>query len=433
MNKKGTFGIAFFCLAANARANESPPSGGLSLPEPFDREGFVRAVLERNPGVEAARYAHQRQKQRRDQVSALESPTLYYSMAPLSVGSDSTRLGHSIELRQRVPWPGTRGLFGAQADASARVSAEELRQVRHGLASEASSQFDAYYAAVRGLETNRAHKALMEEMKAAVAAQYETGRVPQQDLLQAEVELSHVLHRRVMLEARRDRTVAIMNGLLGRAPHLSLPPPPATLSMKMVPPMSSEVLQAQALEWRPEIRASRALLRRESAQVSLEEKKWMPDFGVSGRYSSMWAQVEHQWMAGVSLSLPFLQWKARQAAVAEAEAGLAWQKAKLNQLEDAVRVEVDRMRSRLLEAQHVVHLFHERLIPAARAHVDAARIGYETGLHGFSSLVQAVRGLRELEIRREESVGARPSFSRRVDPRESGACRSGQTRGQNHE
>jgi outer membrane protein TolC len=71
---------------------------------------------------------------------------------------------------------------------------------------------------------------------------------------------------------------------------------------------------------------------------------------------------------------------------------------------DGIRAEVEQSRQHVLAAQHVVRLYQERRLPAARAQIDAARIGYETGRDSFQALVAAERSLRTLELQYEGSL-----------------------------
>ena len=71
---------------------------------------------------------------------------------------------------------------------------------------------------------------------------------------------------------------------------------------------------------------------------------------------------------------------------------------------DQVRVEVEHARQGLMEAQHVVRLYRTRLLPAARAQIEAAQIAYATGRTSFQALVDAERSLRTLEIKNEGSL-----------------------------
>lgn len=370
----------------------------------LDREVLIRAIIAHNPSIESAKAALRAALAEYPQVTALPDPMLEYELAPLSIGSSDVRFGQVAQLGQRFPWPGKLSLAGEVALAEAEGAKEALSRTRLELAVLGSSLYDAYYAVARSLELNEEHRGLVEEIKAAAAAQYAAARAPQQDVLQAEVELAHVLHRDVVLGARRAVIVARLNGLLHRRPDAPLPPPPALLSPALEPPPPSGALQAEAMERRPELRAIRARIGGRRSAVALAKRRYFPDFGVMASYNSMWGQEAHRWMTGVSFDLPFVQIGARSAGVEQAEARLSESEAALVRMEDDVRVEVESARERLVEAQHVVHLYRTRLLPAVGAQIEAARVGYETGQNSFQALIDAERSLRTLELEYQDAL-----------------------------
>ncbi len=178
----------------------------------------------------------------------------------------------------------------------------------------------------------------------------------------------------------------------------------------MIAPASVEIadtsaLQDEALDNRPELHAARSQLHAADSSVGLAKRNYSPEIGVIGEYNSMWAEKDHRWMAGVALNLP-LQIRSRKGAVEQAEARAQEALAALASQHDEVRVEVDQARHRVLEAHHVVQLYRERLIPAAKAQIDAAEFAYETGRSNFQALIDAERSVRSLEIEYEQALAS---------------------------
>lgn len=370
----------------------------------LDREALVRAVLARNPNLEAARQAWRATLAEHPQARSLEDTMASYSLAPLSIRSDAVRFGQVVRLEQRFPTPGELRFAGEVALAEAEAMRGGYEAVRLTLALMASSLFDEYQRVTRVLTLNDEHRELIEDIKASAMVQYESGRASQQDVLQAEVELAHIIHQRVMLESERRVIMAQINGLLHQRPELELPAPGRTTRPSIEVPQTEE-LQRDALEHRPELHAARSQLRAADSAVGLAKRNYSPAIGLMGEYNSMWAETDHRWMTGVSLNLP-LQIRSRKGAVDEAQARAEQASAELSVKRDDVRVEVDQARQRVLEAEHVVQLYETRLIPAARAQIDAAGFGYDTGRNSFQALIDAERSLRTLEIEYEEVLAS---------------------------
>lgn len=406
----GQQGERYDRMAAALRKTPATPRSGAERDGPpferaaaLERRAFVREVLRRNPSIEAARQAWRAALAEYPQRTALDDPMLEYSFAPLSIGSNDVRFGQVIAVSQRFPWPGKLELQGEVALAEAEAARENFEAARRGLAAVAASLFDEYYASERALEINRAHRALVAEIKSAAEAQYAAGRASQQEPLQAEIELAHVEHDRVVLESRRSVIAARMNGLLRRRPDLPLPPPPRRAEPSLSTVGESGPLRAEALSNRPELRAAKQRIRGRQSAVELADRRYYPDFGVSASYNSMWDMPEHQWMVGLSVNIP-IQTGTRGGAVEQAEAARAQTEALLLSESDDVGVEVERARHGVIQAQHVVRVYRERLLPAARAQIEVARIGYSTGRNSFQALIDAERSVRNLELSYEEAL-----------------------------
>lgn len=377
--------------------------------EELERGALIQAVLARNPDVAAAREAFRAALGELEQATALEDPMLTYEIAPLSVASSDAAFGQRIQLSQQLPFPGKRRLKGEVALAEAEAMRGDVEAIRLELAQMASGMFDDYYLVTRSLVINAQHQELVARVKKAAEAQYVAGHAAQQDPLQAEVELAQLESDRVSLEAELDLVVAQLNRLLHRAPHLKLPPPPATLPSHKASTETVAQLQELAISKLPQRASSSARIRGGQAAISLAEKQFYPDFEVMASYDSMWDMREHQWMVGIGINLP-IQRASRRAAVDQAEARVARARFEDERLVDTIRAEVHRAHRRVLEGARIVTIFEQRLVPASRDQVNAALAGFPSGQTGFLAVIGAERTQREVELKLET---ARAELSRR--------------------
>lgn len=420
-----TASLAVACLLAAVTASAGPnaPAPGATQTETpplgtrLDRDVLVREVLARNPTLEAARQGWQAAIQRVPQATSLDDPMLSYSLAPTSIGSAEARYGQVGRISQRFPYPGTLRLRGEVARAEAEAARHGYEAARLSLAYMAALLFDDDYFLHRSIEINEEHIALLEDFKRIATAQYAAGAAAQQDPLQAEVELAHLLHRRVVLTSARDVLAAQINALLHRRPDAPLPPPPVALPRPApgaAPPADSAVLQEEAVRERPELRAASAAVEAREAAVDLRELGFRPDFEVMSSYNSMWGLADHRWMVGVGVRLPLRRGRIR-ASVAEAEARLEEERRRREGLEDAVRSEVQQALARVEEAHHVVELHTSRLLPAARDQVQAALAGFRAGRNSFLAVIEAERNQRTTRLGYEAALADHGRASARLD------------------
>ncbi|HTB77449.1 MAG TPA: TolC family protein, partial [Polyangiaceae bacterium] len=294
--------------------------------------------------------------------------------------------------------PGKLSLEETVAKAEADAQRCDYEAARRELALAASLLYDTYFVAVRSLEINAHHVELMRSMHAAAVAQFEAGRAPAQDPLQAEFELTHMEHDTVVLASRRDVTIAQMNELLHRDPELPLPPPPEELPMPAAVDVAAPArLESEALDRRPDIAGARQHAHAEEARAERAERESYPDVTVSTSYNSMWDTPEHRWMVGLSFNLP-VQLGRRRGAVEEANAMRAQYEADAARMSDVARTQVVVAVKQLEEAGHVLHIFAERLLPIARQQVDAARAAFIASQAPFVSVIDAEKNLRGVEL-----------------------------------
>ena len=362
----------------------------------LDRRALIDAVLGANRDLEAMRQGFRAALAEVSAAGELDDPMASYELAPRSVGSSNAPFGQRIQLRQKLPWPGKRSLAKDAAVAEAAVMRGDLRAAQLEIATLASQLYDDAYLNARALEVSDQHHALIEQTKKVAEARMASGRGSTQDALQAEVELGHLEHDRVMLETERITITARINGLLHRDPAAALPPPPSELAMPSVPGTAASLAQ-HAIESRPQRSAAEARIRAGETHVRIAERAYYPDFELMGSYDSMWDMPEHRWMVGVAIDVP-IQRSKRDADADAARARLAQARAARDRTVDDIRVEVTRAHRELEEAIHVIHLYDARLLPAARAHVEAALAGFTTGQNDFPAVISAERELREIQL-----------------------------------
>jgi outer membrane protein TolC len=209
----------------------------------------------------------------------------------------------------------------------------------------------------------------------------------------------------------RKVAAARINTLLHFPPDSPLPPPPVQLSLgQALPPV--EVLRAQALDARPDLKAIAERIRREEAALALAHKEYGPDFEVLAAYDSIMGNGSNRPLApqiGVRFNLP-VRCARREGAIIEAEARIAQRRAELAARADQVNFQVQEAYEQVVESETNARLYEETLLPAARDNIKAAQAAYLTGKVPFLTVVEAQRSLIEL---RERSYTVRADYFRR--------------------
>src|SRR5437868_4492667 len=316
--------------AAPAVLPQPRPLDGLAALTPEDA---VRIVLERNPTLDQMRAAAAAVAARYPQVTSLDDPTLAFTTAPGSAWSPNADYAARVEVGQKFLYPGKRGLKGAAARAEAAAAAEDVEDARLQLAEAARSALADYYLAVKGAGVAEENLKLLREFRQNAETLYKSGKGPQQDMLQADVEIARQEERLVTLRRARLVAVARLDTLMHQPPDGPLPPPAEAGTPAPLPDATR--LRALAAN-RPDVRAAAARVAAEEAALALALAEYKPDVEVMAAYDGFWQGAGSrplQWQLGARVNLP-VRYARRGGAADEASAKVAQRRAELARLSD---------------------------------------------------------------------------------------------------
>jgi outer membrane protein TolC len=376
----------------------------------LDLEGLVREVLARNPSVAQMQAAWQAASARYPQSRSLEDPTFAGTIGPGTISPDDrgVEFAYRIEVSQKLPYPGKRQLRGDNAMAEASAAGHNVDDVRLQLVESTKMAFADYYLADRQLAVNEESLRLLDEFRQNAKSRYQTGLAPEQDVLQADVEIGRERDRRLGLEESRQVVMAKLNTLLHQPTRLRLPPAPPRLATNNGLP-EVETLQSTALARRPDILALQDRIAAAQASLALACKDFHPDFEPFFMYDRFMGNVSDNRdlaaMVGVRLNLPVYRAK-RQAAVQEAQARIAERRAELAAQTDQVNFQVHEAYEKIVRSQRSVELYRESILKAAEANVKAAQAAYITGKIPLTSLIEAERSLVTLRDTYHQATAA---------------------------
>jgi outer membrane protein TolC len=232
-------------------------------------------------------------------------------------------------------------------------------------------------------------------------AQYATGRVTQQDVLGASLELARLDDRATRIRNAAENERATLGKWLGEAVSRplddrlpELPPPPA-----------QEALLA-ALPQHPAIRAETARIESESQAVRIAREQYKPGWSIGLEYGQRYGEDANGasrpdlLTAMVSVDLPLFPGQRQDRRVAaslqDAEAARFSRADRLRELKEMLDTEYANWQ-RLGER---AALYENRLLPDANANAEAALNAYQSGVTDFATLMRA--DITDLEVRLEE-------------------------------
>jgi outer membrane protein TolC len=271
------------------------------------------------------------------------------------------------------------------------------------------ASYAEYYLAARSLEVNAETTRLARAFVAIADAKYRVGEAAQQDVIQAQEQLSRLAAERVGFEGDLPAAQGALNALLDRPPRAPLGPA-GELDAREVA-LALDALVGEAEQSRPELRAQDHVIEARRRSLTLAKMGFLPDFKIGGQYTEVqggtnpaFTQDGHDiWMASLGFSVPI--WVNRvQAGVNEARARAMGEKLRRRDLANQVFDQVQRAYERVAAAARVQRIYRLTLLPQTQARIGSARAGYQTGQVNFFTLIDSLTSFQDVRLKRYRAV-----------------------------
>ena len=358
-----------------------------------------REAMANNPEIRAAEARVDVAKARTPAAGALDDPMLMYRNwgTPLERPWDWNQAQHMLMYQQALPGPGKRAARTEVANRQAAESEAQIEIVRREIGVRVRK---AYYDLLRSADEHRIHGEQMELSKQALQSatvKYTVGRVPQQDVLKAQIAMTKLADHLVMLDEEEESARAELNTLMGRDPGAPLEVMGQYGTARALPYL--EELERIALENRPELKVIAATGSVADAQLALARKVYTPDFTVAGGYMLMpdGSMFRNNYMAEVTISLPWLNRRKHESEIEEAKTAAAVVQSDHNARVNAAFLEIQRALIRAHAAERSLKLYRDTLRPQAEAALKSAAAAYQYDRTDFLNLVDSQNLLLDVE------------------------------------
>jgi outer membrane protein, heavy metal efflux system len=414
---------ASFLLFAAATAQAAPPVAALPAPTPAGNAVteaalaatpslavLTRYAEQHNPAIRAALEAWKAARQRIAQERSYADPMVTYS--PDTGSMAETRAGPQgagVGISQEIPFPGKLTLKGDVASEQAQAAHERLQAVIQEVARGVRARYADYYLAARSLVINAATTELTQQFEDIASAKYRVGTAAQQDVILAQEYLSRLAAERVVFEGDRETALGALNALLDRPPRAALGTPAELRAQNLDVALQDLVDRARAT--RPELHVQDHLVQASRDSLRLAKMGYFPDFKVGGQYTEVeggtnpsFPKDGHDiWMATIGVTVPL--WVDRiQAHIEETNARVMQEKSRRQDLQDLVNDQVQRAYEHVRTASRTEEIYRTTLIPQTQQRIAAARAGYQTGIVDFLTLIDSLRSLEDVQLKRDRAV-----------------------------
>lgn len=373
------------------------PNGPTAVPMSVDEA--VAEALQANPEIRAAVRRLSLAQLKTTTARSLDDPMLMVRdwNTPLQKPWDLNQAQLMVSLQQTFLSKAKRDLRAKVAGDDAEAASSELESQRQEIAVEVRKACADLMRNADEMQLHNRQAAVLKEALAAALAQYTTGKVPQADLLRAQMALTRLSEHLIELEQERDDAQAQLNALLGRRPDDAVDLA-GTYSIPAALP-SIEDLERQAVENRPELAGLRQQILKSKDEGKLTRLAMKPDFTAGLGYMLMptGSAFRNAYMAELTMNLPSLNRGRHEGEARQADADTDVSQAELEARTSTVFLEIRKAQIDVLAAQRRVKLYRYTLMPQAEATFKASAAAYQNNRGDFSNLIDSQNLLLDIQ------------------------------------
>ena len=333
-------------------------------------------------------------------AGALDDPSFMYRgwQVPLSQPWNYNAAQNMFMLSQTLPGRGKRALRTSVAEADVAEAKAALDATKLDIRIRIRK---AFYDLLRAEDELRIHDEHIDIARQAVEAariKYAVGKVPQQNILKAQVSLTRLAEHLIHFEQDAEVARARLNTLLGRDPRDSIVVRGDRTVSVALP--SLDALEKAALQSRPDLLQAQAAVEKSRKEQALSRKTYTPDFTLSAGYmlNPTGSEFRNNYMVEGSINLPWLNRRKHDAELAASTAMVSEQDAEIAAIRNAAFGQIQEALVQAQAAQRLANVYQGSLRPQAEATLHSTVIAYENDRTEFLDLLDSQMTVIDLDL-----------------------------------
>ena len=342
-----------------------------------DLGSMIEEAFLANPEIQAAKAQWAQTIEKHPQETALDDPMLNFSYYVESV---ETRVGpqeYSVGVSQKFPFPGTLRQKGRVVEKEIDISRLEYEKtVRDVIVELKQAVYEIQYLD-GAVEITRQNQDLLNEILSYAEAQYSNQANGLNDVFRAESQLAQMDYDLITLRELRAVQQSVINSMLNRPSDA----PIHSIAASIPQPVTLEItkLDHLAREQNQEILISQLRVEKAEESIRLARRMNLPGFTIGANYISTDDALNPQTPesgkdpiiigGGVSVPLWFGKNKAR---IRYAQEGKTSAQQKEVSVANQIAVNLRKAYFRMENAQRLVILYRDHLIPQAEQSMQIA-------------------------------------------------------------
>ncbi len=372
----------------------------------MDMDRLIDEALTNNRGLQALRYETEAQAARIPPARALSDPIfkIELSNVPFSnLDFESTPMsGKQFMLSQRIPYWGKRATRAAIEDHATKASQAAFEDHSAIITNEVKQTYYDLAFLDRAIAITQKNRNLLKDFVRIAQAKYSVGTGLQQDVLKAQVSLSELRDRLIVLRQERRRTEARLNAVLNRMTQAPVGRPEI---VKQTPyPYDLAELQQMAVAGSSHLRGLEQTTRKWQTAERLARLSHRPDFNLNLGYrqrdfTADPVEGSDFLTVGVAINLPIYRGGKQDQQVREALATRKASEARYDAAKRQVFLRIEQAHIDIQTHREESVLYESSILPQAEQALAVSVAAYQVGKVDFMTLLNSQVTLLNFEIK----------------------------------
>jgi cobalt-zinc-cadmium efflux system outer membrane protein len=346
-------------------------------------------------------------------AGSLQDPKVGFGLLNLPIDSFSfdqePMTQKQISISQKFPWFGKLDLKTQRATLTTGQKAMALVSEKLTLSKNiAHGWYDLGFVS-KSQEINSRLIQRVQQILRSAESRYATGYGLQQNIFQAQVELSQLSDEKITLQKKRRITEDRLNELLNRESFESIKAPVELdfPDLKIGTDIAVPTLQSIARKYNPVLKTKEIEILKEQTNIDLAHKDYMPDFDIKLAYGqrdrSQAGQNRDDFFSAVlAMNIPVWKNSRQDKNLSAATASHHAAEQSYQYLQESLNHQVDALATEIQDLQESFKLYKDSLLPQAKQWARAAKNAYEVDKVEFDTMIDAQIRLLKFELQAEK-------------------------------
>lgn len=376
---------------------------------PPDLELITKDAIVTNKEIKSMKSMLESLNEKIPVAGALPDPMLGVAVLNLPTNSfkfdEQPMTQKQISISQKLPWFGKLDLKTENAKIAAMKFEALLHAKKLNLSQKIASLYYDLGIIKSSQETNLKLVDMVNQISQIAETRYSTGRGVQQDIFQAQVELSKLLDEKISLDKMYHVKELKLIELIGQSLFSQITPPSAPKEPTFT--LNADELKKTAMLWNPQLKVMQLEVNASKINVDIAQKDYWPDVDVKFAYGQRdedmsGKSLDDFFSASLNIPIPVWQHTKQNKNRSSAEKGQRSAESAYENLVDILPLKIDALVTEIEDLKKNYRLYRDILIVQGGQWAKSALSGYEVGKIEFNTMINARIRLLHFELQAEK-------------------------------